>query len=46
MKDQNLVLILVMAVPLIVWCGVFAYLMNVDRTLRRLERAEQEQDQL
>jgi CcmD family protein len=46
MRDPNVVLLLVMAVPLIIWVGVFAYLLTVDRALRRLERAEQEQDEI
>ena len=46
MTDQKLVLTLVMAVPLIVWCGIFAYLWIIDRSLRRLERGEREQDEL
>jgi CcmD family protein len=44
--DQQTVLILVVAVPLIVWAGIFAYLLFMDRALRRLERAEREQDDL
>ncbi len=39
-------LTIVMAVPLIVWLGVFSYLMRIDHSLRRLERDEKEQDQL
>lgn len=40
------VMALIMAVPLITWLGLFAYLINIDRTLRRLERDEKEQDDL
>ncbi|MCX6381179.1 MAG: CcmD family protein [Armatimonadetes bacterium] len=36
----------VMAVTLIIWLGIFAYLLTIDRALRRLERAEQENDEL
>lgn len=36
--NQNTVRLLVMAVPLLIWLGVFAYLMMIDRSLRRLER--------
>jgi CcmD family protein len=36
----------VMAVALIIWLGIFAYLLMIDRALRRLERAEQENDEL
>lgn len=32
-------------VPLIVWIGVFVYLLSVDRKLAKIER-EQEQDDL
>jgi CcmD family protein len=43
---MNQGLIMVMAVSLITWAGVFAYLLLVDRSLRRLERREKEQDEL
>lgn len=46
MTDQNMVLILVMAVPLITWLGIFSYLLTIDRSLRRVEQAEREQDEL
>jgi CcmD family protein len=36
----------VMAVTLIIWMGIFTYLLYIDRSLRRLERAEQENDDL
>ena len=39
-------LYLVMAVPLIVWLGIFFYLLMIDRNLRRLERSEKRQDDL
>ena len=39
-------LAIVMAVPLIIWLGIFSYLMLIDRSLRRLEREEKEQDGL
>lgn len=46
MNDQNRVLMMVMAVPLITWTALFAYLLTIDRSLRRLERDEKEQDLL
>ncbi|HZP82537.1 MAG TPA: CcmD family protein [Chthonomonadaceae bacterium] len=39
-------LTIVMAVPLVIWLGIFGYLLTIDRSLRRLERAEKEQDEL
>ena len=36
----------VMAVTLITWGGIFSYLLYVDRSLRKLERQETEQDDL
>ena len=36
----------VMAVTLITWAGVFAYLLMIDRSLRRLERDERKEDDL
>ncbi len=33
-------------VPAIVWVGVFAYMLMLDRRLARLEAAEQEHDDL
>lgn len=33
-------------VPLIVFIGLIGYLMTVDRKIARLERAEEEQDDL
>ncbi|MBC7528680.1 MAG: CcmD family protein [Chthonomonadaceae bacterium] len=39
-------LMLVMAVTLVTWLGLFAYLFYVDRGLRRLERRTQERDEL
>jgi CcmD family protein len=39
-------LTIVMVVPLIIWLGIFGYLLMLDRSLRRLERDEKEQDQL
>ena len=35
-----------MAVTLITWLGIFTYLMKIDRSLKRLERDEKEQDML
>ena len=34
----------VMAVTLVTWSGVFAYLLMIDRSLRRLERDRREED--
>lgn len=39
-------LMFVMTVTLVTWIGVFAYLLIIDRSLRRLERSEKEQDDL
>lgn len=39
-------LTLIMAVTLVTWAGVFAYLLTIDRSLRRLERDEREEDEL
>ncbi len=39
-------LALVMAVTLVTWGGVFAYLLMIDRSLRRLERDNREEDDL
>jgi CcmD family protein len=36
----------VMAVTLVLWIGLFAYLLFIDRSLRRLERDETRQDEL
>ncbi len=33
-------------VPLIVWIGVFAYMLMIDRKLARLEADERDQDDL
>lgn len=33
-------------VPVLVWAGVFAYMLMIDRRLARLEAAEQEPDDL
>ncbi len=37
---------LVMAVTLITWIGIFAYLLFLDRSLKRLESRTQERDEL
>lgn len=34
----------IMAVTLITWLGLFAYLFMIDRSLRRMEQNEKEQD--
>jgi len=36
----------IMAVTLITWFGVFAYLLIIDRSLRNLERDQKDQDDL
>jgi CcmD family protein len=43
---QTQVLTWVMAVPLITWIGLFAYMLMIDRSLRRLERNEKDSDDL
>jgi CcmD family protein len=44
--NPTLVMILVMAVPLIIWLGIFSYLLLIDRTLRKLEQEDKGQDVL
>jgi CcmD family protein len=39
-------LVLVMVVTLVTWFGIFAYLLLIDRSLRRLEQEEKGQDEL
>jgi CcmD family protein len=36
--DEVTALYIVMAVALVVWLGIFAYLWGLDRRVRRLER--------
>lgn len=36
----------VMAVTLVTWAGLFAYLLMIDRSLRRLERDDRGEDDL
>ncbi len=36
----------VMAVTLILWIGLFVYLIYIDRSLRRVEREEEEKNDL
>lgn len=43
---MNSGLISVLTVTLVTFIGLFAYLLIVDRSLRRLERDEQEKDEL
>ncbi len=43
---DTMTLVLVMAVPLLVWLGTFGYLLFVDRSLRQLERGETGEDDL
>jgi CcmD family protein len=42
----TLQLALVMLVPLLVWLGTFAYLLIIDRAVRRLEHEEESRDDL
>jgi len=44
--SHSTILGLIMAVPLLTWLGVFLYLINIDRTLQRLESTRKEQDDL
>ncbi len=39
-------LALVMLVPLLVWLGVFAYLLMIDRAVRRIENQKESRDDL
>jgi hypothetical protein len=43
---MNSGLISVLVVTLVTFIGLFAYLLIVDRSLRRLERDEKEKDEL
>ena len=36
----------VMVVTMVTWAGIFAYLLMIDRSLRRLERDNREEDDL
>ncbi len=36
----------VMAVTMVTWAGIFAYLFMIDRSLRRLESDHREEDDL
>jgi len=36
----------VMVVTMVTWAGIFAYLLMIDRSLRRLERDKREEDDL
>ena len=46
--SHNTVMVLIMAVTLITWLGVFLYILNIDKSLRRVELSltEKEQDEL
>jgi hypothetical protein len=35
-----------MLVPLLVWLGVFAYLLMIDRAVRRIENQKESRDDL
>lgn len=43
---MNMKLVIVMAVPLITWLGIFFYLLILDRNLRRVEQGDKEQSEL
>ena len=43
---MNAGLVFVMVVTLVTWFGVFAYLLTIDRSLRRLESEGKGQDEL
>ena len=43
---MNSGLVSVLVVTLVTFIGLFAYLMIVDRSVRRLEREEKEKDEL
>ena len=43
---MNSGLVSVMAVTLVTWIGLYAYLFAVDRSVRRLEREDKETDEL
>jgi CcmD family protein len=43
---MNHTLILVMSVPMVIWLGLFAYLVLIDRALRRLESRDSDADEL
>ena len=36
----------VMAVTLVTWLGIFAYMLYIDRGIRSLERRDKERDEL
>jgi len=44
--SHTAVLAAVMAVPLIIWFGIFSYLLLIDRQLRSLENSQNNQDDL
>ena len=44
MSDRT-VMALIMSVPLITWFGIFAYLLYIDKTLRRLEQNSNKKEQ-
>ncbi len=44
--NGHMTILLVTAVPLIVWFGIYLYLVRIDRAVRRLERNESQEEQL
>ncbi len=44
--SHRIILMFVMAVPLLVWFGVFFYLLMIDRSLRQAEQEEEGNDSL
>lgn len=43
---HRMILMLVMAVPLVVWFGLFVYLLIIDLTMHRLENNQEGNDSL
>ena len=43
---MNVGLVSVLVVTLVTWIGLFAYLLIVDRSVRRIERGEKDKDDL
>ncbi len=44
--NAHLTALLVTAVPLIVWLGIYFYLVRIDKAVRRLLRDESQEEQL
>ncbi len=43
---HRMILMLVMAVPLVVWFGLFFYLLIIDRAMHRLENNQEGNDSI